>query len=627
MILNNYIRVEKVILIEKNTSGYFIERFLYFNYQKNNNFKVTDRFNCYNSNKINYFYALLQCFFRVKLEKLKYLKNLISRINLLKLRFEVPRFDSIQLFKFNKNLRKLKKKTYGSLNNITIIPQKISFCSNDKIKVLLKKLFFNKNFKTTFFFWFFFFGKLNKVIRKINSELTILNWNFHLDIAKLLDKGRINKLISNSKNLSWVTGIINLLHYKRLVYHKRNTTLYIRTGLLRLSKFSFSGYLMVLNSKTKIETFLKFKIPVSFSIDPIFSQINKSICFYTPKLFSEGLYGFRVLASKKKLPLKIYTPFSADLDIYNCISKELLFKLSIRKILPRYVGSYYLDIKHKTSSPLSNCETKLLNQTLNKKNLIFNQLIIKEANDFNNELGAIYLLSQFEKILREYQIDIWLNPLSFNSYYFSGGTIEVIPNSSSIHEIKSHDGFKKFKIERKSNIKDKKQLIRNFSESLAGYSLFCYLLQIKDRHNANILFNQDNRIIHVDFAFILGSLPGNLKLEATTFKLSEYFLLELKGEETQSFDNLREIFTRGFLILRKNLGKVVNISKSLILEEQLKNKNKNKSQSLELIKRFELKFKNGKSIRYCHKLFKESLEDWRTKQYDKYQMLASGIKI
>jgi len=139
------------------------------------------------------------------------------------------------------------------------------------------------------------------------------------------------------------------------------------------------------------------------------------------------------------------------------------------------------------------------------------------------------------------------------------------------------------------------------------------------------LINKDNRIIHVDFAFILGYLPGNLNLEASSFKMSEDFVFLLKGKETQSLDNLREIFTRGFLILRKNLGKIVKIAKFFILEGQ--SKNRNKSKLFEFIKRFGLKFKSVNSIRCCHRLFKDSLEDWRTKQYDKYQMLASGIKI
>jgi len=155
--------------------------------------------------------------------------------------------------------------------------------------------------------------------------------------------------------------------------------------------------------------------------------------------------------------------------------------------------------------------------------------------------------------------------------------------------------------------------------------LFCYILQIKDRHNANILLNKDNRIIHVDFAFILGSFPGNLKLEAASFKMSEDFVYMLKGNTTQSFDQLKEIFTRGFLIIRKSIGRILKISNQLILEIQ--SITKARSKLLKLIKRFSMKINNSQCIKFCNSLFKDSLEDWRTKQYDKYQNLASGINF
>jgi len=34
-----------------------------------------------------------------------------------------------------------------------------------------------------------------------------------------------------------------------------------------------------------------------------------------------------------------------------------------------------------------------------------------------------------------------------------------------------------------------KKAVYKFTDSLAAYSLVCYILQIKDRHNANILIN------------------------------------------------------------------------------------------------------------------------------------------
>ena len=73
----------------------------------------------------------------------------------------------------------------------------------------------------------------------------------------------------------------------------------------------------------------------------------------------------------------------------------------------------------------------------------------------------------------------------------------------------------------------------NFLRSLVGYSLVCYILQIKDRHNANILLDREGHIIHIDFGFILGDLPkmGRVPIfsERAPFKLSAEFWDVLGG--------------------------------------------------------------------------------------------------
>lgn len=45
-------------------------------------------------------------------------------------------------------------------------------------------------------------------------------------------------------------------------------------------------------------------------------------------------------------------------------------------------------------------------------------------------------------------------------------------------------------------------------KSLAGYCLVTYFLQVKDRHNGNILLHRDGYIIHIDFGFFLSNAPG-----------------------------------------------------------------------------------------------------------------------
>jgi phosphatidylinositol kinase/protein kinase (PI-3 family) len=73
----------------------------------------------------------------------------------------------------------------------------------------------------------------------------------------------------------------------------------------------------------------------------------------------------------------------------------------------------------------------------------------------------------------------------------------------------------------------------NFLRSLVGYSVVCYVLQIKDRHNANILLDREGHIMHIDFGFVLGDTPKMGKVpifsERAPFKLSQEFWEVLGG--------------------------------------------------------------------------------------------------
>jgi len=60
-----------------------------------------------------------------------------------------------------------------------------------------------------------------------------------------------------------------------------------------------------------------------------------------------------------------------------------------------------------------------------------------------------------------------------------------------------------------------------FCYSLAAYSLVCYILQVKDRHNQNIMIDNEGHIIHIDYGFLLSNAPGKgLKFEKAPFKLT-----------------------------------------------------------------------------------------------------------
>ena len=61
--------------------------------------------------------------------------------------------------------------------------------------------------------------------------------------------------------------------------------------------------------------------------------------------------------------------------------------------------------------------------------------------------------------------------------------------------------------------------------SFAGYCIVSYILQIKDRHNGNILIGREGFITHIDFGFLFCTSPrGNLGFEMAPFKLTNEFM-------------------------------------------------------------------------------------------------------
>ena len=53
-----------------------------------------------------------------------------------------------------------------------------------------------------------------------------------------------------------------------------------------------------------------------------------------------------------------------------------------------------------------------------------------------------------------------------------------------------------------------KSKMRNFINSLVGYSLITYFLQVKDRHNGNIMIKNNGSIFHIDYGFFMTNTPG-----------------------------------------------------------------------------------------------------------------------
>ena len=141
----------------------------------------------------------------------------------------------------------------------------------------------------------------------------------------------------------------------------------------------------------------------------------------------------------------------------------------------------------------------------------------KANDDLRQELLAMQLIKRFQEIFLEANIPLKLRPYEILITSSSSGLIEFLPNTISL------DGLKK-KLPPEANLNT---FFRNFFRNSfeEAYSLICYLMQIKDRHNGNILLDMNGHIIHIDFGFILGISPGNLNFENAPFKFTNVNLI------------------------------------------------------------------------------------------------------
>ena len=300
-----------------------------------------------------------------------------------------------------------------------------------------------------------------------------------------------------------------------------------------------------------------------------------------------------------------------DFEIFSNINEEL------KNVFGKPMETIENEIKQ--NSPYKNLKSyKLIN------------FIAKADDDLRQELLAMQLIKYFNKIFKKENIQLTLHPYEILITSSSSGLLEFLQNTSSIDGIK-----KKMVTKSKSLYLFYKQYFKghfeeaqeNFTRSLAAYSLICYYLQIKDRHNGNIMIDMYGNVIHIDFGFILGISPGGINFENAPFKLTKEYVEIMGGVDSLYFRMFKDLMIKGMIICKKYVNNIINIAEIMSKGSKMPcfdNKNI-EDILLKFRERFYENKKDEEFIQIVDNLVNLSYNNFRTNQYDNYQKFTNGI--
>jgi phosphatidylinositol 4-kinase len=209
------------------------------------------------------------------------------------------------------------------------------------------------------------------------------------------------------------------------------------------------------------------------------------------------------------------------------------------------------------------------------KNWDLVSVIVKTGADLRQEAFACQLIRVCARIWEVTNVPVWIKDMKILVTGESSGLIETITNGVSLHSLKR--SLTLASIAANANPRKRIATLRDhflksfgeadsesyaagldaFKKSLAAYSMICYILQLKDRHNGNILIDNFGHIIHIDFGFMLSNSPGSMGFEAAPFKLTQEYIDVLGGMGSPGFEDFKSLCKQAFQALRKHAEKVV----------------------------------------------------------------------
>jgi len=267
-------------------------------------------------------------------------------------------------------------------------------------------------------------------------------------------------------------------------------------------------------------------------------------------------------------------------------------------------------------------------------------VIVKTGADLRQEQFAVQLINEFRRIWSHCGSRCWVHYFRIVVLNENAGLIETIKDAISIHSIKKDAYARQLdgQVISTYSLYDHfvqtygephtvrfRRARRHFLESLAGYAIVSYLLQIKDRHNGNILVDTEGHLIHIDFGFILGLSPGGVGFEAAPFKFPRDYIDILGGMDSEGYHEFRSLMQQGFRDIRKHAERFILLVELMQRDSHLPCFVLGDQAAAQLRDRFQLGLTAAQCDEFVDRLILSAAGSAFTRLYDQYQNFTQNI--